>query len=148
MKKYILTILSLFFILPAFAYEDCIITTNGKLTDIKIQNNSVIDVFPLITILNDKNTLIVHPIKTGKTKFSVLKNKKDKFTFNVEVTSESTKISDAEGFDILTIDCPYSKKPEIVEIELDEPPIFESYDNEFDDLLKFLDTPPEYRGDN
>ena len=21
-------------------------------------------------------------------------------------------------------------------------------DNEFDDLLKFLDTPPEYRGDN
>lgn len=148
MKKYILTILSLLFIIPTFAYEDCIVTTNGKLTEIKIQNNSVIDVFPLITILNDKNTLIVHPLKTGKTKFSVVKNKKDKYTFNVEVSSESTSISNVEGFDILTIDCPYSKKPETVEIEIDEPPVFESFDNELDDLLRFLDAPPEYRGDN
>ena len=146
MKKYILTILSIFFILPSFSFEDCIVTTNGKLTDIKIQNNTVIDVFPLITILNDKNTLIVHPIKTGKTKFSVQKNKKEKVTFSVDVTPETTTISDAEGFDILTIDCPYANKQEVVEI--DAPPVFEAFDNEIDDYLKNIDAPPPYRGND
>ena len=51
------------FSLPVAAFEDCIITTKGKLNDIRIQHNDIIDVFPLITISNNKNTLIVHPLK-------------------------------------------------------------------------------------
>ena len=108
---------------PVFAYEDCIISTNGKLTDITIQYNNIIDVFPLINIANDKNMLIVHPLKEGQTKFSVLKNGKEKFFFNVNVTKEETKIDEVSGFEIFTLDCP----PGAYEyyFDIDEPPMLD-----------------------
>ena len=121
----------------AFAYEDCIVTAEAKLTGIQIQNNDIIDVFPLITVMNDKNTLIVHPLKQGKTKFSVIKNNNEKIIFEVKVTKSKTEISQSEGFDILTIDCPMSGF-ETLEIELDEPPVI--FDN--DSGLFELDNPP------
>lgn len=141
-QKLLLTILSSFVILPVFAYEDCVIMTDGKLTDIKIQHNDVIDVFPLVTISNDKNTLIVHPLKTGETKFTVLKNNKDKFLFSVKADDEKTEINPVEGFEIFTVDCP----PEAYEysFDLDEPPETE---NSTDDISDELDEPPMLRGE-
>ncbi len=140
MKKYILILLFSILILPVFAFEDCVISTNGKLTDIKIQNNDIIDVYPLITIMNDKNTLFVHPLKAGCTKFTVLKNGKDKYLFNVKVSDNSTQIDEVKGFDILTIDCP----PNTYEyyFDLDEPPA-----NSADDFINNLDEPPALRGE-
>ena len=99
------------------AFEDYIITTKGKLTDIKIENNSIINVYPLVTIMNNKNTLILSPLKIGKTKFSVLRNNKEKFNFNVEVLENKTTISQVKGFEILSID-----EPEDTRFKLDEPP--------------------------
>ena len=98
--------------------EDCIISTDGKLTDISIEHNDIIDVYPLITIMNEKNTLIVHPLKEGKTSFSVLKNGRDKKTFNVKVTPSNTFIEAVEGFEIMPLDNP----PDNYEYELDIPP--------------------------
>ena len=105
----------------AFALEDCVIFSDGKLTDISIEDNTVIDVYPLITIMNEKNTLIVHPLKLGKTRFCILKNGKEKVMFNVLVEEDRTLIDEVEGFSILQIDEP----PNINEydIELDLPPI-------------------------
>ena len=117
-KKLILLFFLILAVSPVFAFEDCIITTNGKLTDISIEYNDIIDVYPLITIMNDKNTLIVHPLKIGKTRFCVLKNNKDKVMFNVNVTEEKTTIDNVDGFDILGIDTP----PGLYEYELDTPP--------------------------
>ena len=105
--------------LPAFAYEDCLVVTNGKMTEIRIENHDIIDVYPLITIMNDKNTLIVHPLNTGETRFSVLKNNKEIALFNVKVGEKNTKIDNVKGFEILTLDSP----PEIYEYELDLPPV-------------------------
>ena len=118
--RHLLTFIIIGLSIPAFAYEDCIISTNGKLTDIKIQHNDVIDVFPLITVMNEKNTLIVHPLKNGKTKFSVQKNEKEKVIFEVEISPEKTTINEVAGFDIFTIDCPPYDDGEM--FELDEPP--------------------------
>ena len=132
MKNAILISLFFIFSLPIFAYEDCIITTNGRMTDIKIQDNKIIDVFPLITVMNDKNTLIVHPLREGKSKFSILKNGNEKVIFDVEVKSEKTLINNVSGFDILTVDCPPNMYNE--EFELDEPPA--SFD---------IDEPPIYK---
>ena len=115
-------LIQLFTFLPAFAFEDVIITNNSKLTDIKIENHEIIDVFPLITIMNDKNTIIVHPLKEGESKFSVMKDKKN-VKFSVKVDNEKTIVSQEDGFDILAIDCPPT--PEIYEYELDEPPVFD-----------------------
>ena len=118
MKKYLLLLFLLMSMQTSFALEDCLVTTNKKLSDIRIEDNTVIDVFPLYTIMNEKNTLIVHPLKIGTTRFSVLKENKNIILFNVKVTEDSTEISPAEGFDILEIDCP----PNFYEFELDVPP--------------------------
>ena len=140
MKNFILILTAFILFLPAFAFEDYIITSNGKLTDIKIQHNDIIDVFPLITIMNDKNTLIVHPLKEGSTKFTVLKNNKDKYLFDVKVTDNETTVKDVSGFEIMAIDCP----PGYFEyyFDLDEPPLSDSKNNNYSDI----DSPPMLRG--
>ena len=102
----------------AFAYEDCVITAGGKLSDIKIERNDIIDVYPMFTIMNEKNTLIVHPLKEGSTRFCVLKNGKDIIAFSVKVEAEKTIIDEVDGFDIMQIDEP----PQEWEFELDAPP--------------------------
>ena len=118
MKKF-LFLLSLI-MLPAQAFQDCVITADGKLSDISIEQNDIIDVYPLFTVMNEKNTLFVHPLKEGKTRLCVLKNNKNIVMFTVEVKPDETIISEAEGFEILSIDPP----PEAQEdsFELDLPP--------------------------
>lgn len=116
MKKYLLILLIFLTSLQTHAFEDCVITTNGKLTDISIEDNTVINVCPLITLMNEKNTLIVSPLKIGKTRFCVLKNNKDIVMFNVEVKENKTIIDDVKGFDIIAIDAPFE------EFVLDLPP--------------------------
>lgn len=143
MQKIFLAILSALITIPVFAFEDCVIMTDGKLTDIKIQHNDIVDVFPMITIENNKNTLFVHPLKEGQTKFTVLKNNKSKYLFNIKIDEEKTEINPVEGFEIFTVDCP----PEAFEylFDLDEPPETENSTDNFSDEL---DEPPMLRGEN
>ena len=110
-----------FFVLQmpsAFALEDGLVVSNKKLSDIKIEDNTIIDVFPLYTVMNEKNMLIVHPLRIGNTRFSVLKNNKDIVLFNVKVAEYETVIDPVDGFDVFQIDCP----PNFYEFELDVPP--------------------------
>lgn len=100
------------------AFEDCIITTDGKLTDINIEDNSIIDVFPIVTLMNNKNTLIVHPLKQGKTRFCALKDNKNLALFEVNILELETEVIAPEGFEVLTLDPPTND----IEFELDEPP--------------------------
>lgn len=116
MNKWLITSLIFLSTLQAQAFEDYVITTNGKLTDISIEDNTIIDVHPLITISNSKNTLIVSPLKSGKTRFCVLKNNKEIVMFNVEVSENKTTIDSVKGFEILAIDSPFE------EFVLDLPP--------------------------
>ena len=102
-----------------FSYEDCIIASDGKLTNIKIEDNTVVDVCPLITIMNEKNILVVHPLKTGQTKVCILKNDKEIIDFEVNVKDQETIVEEVEGLEVLTLDAP--DEP----IEIDEPPLLE-----------------------
>ena len=72
--------------------------------------------------LNEKNTLIVHPLKEGITCFTIKKNNKENHLFTVRVEPNKTHIQDIEGFDILAIDIP----PHEEELLLDLPP-FEKF---------------------
>lgn len=118
MKKLITSLILIISTNSTFAYETCLITADGKLTDISVENHDIIDVCPIFTIMNEKNTLLVRPLKEGETRFCVLKNNKDKIMFTVKVEVNKTIIDDVDGFDILGIDEP----PEEYEYELDEPP--------------------------
>ena len=116
MYKIVIPLIFLLSTSTVFAFQDCIIESDGKLTDISIENNTIVDVYPIFTIMNERNTLYIHPLKEGQTRICVLKNVKQKVMFNVQITENETTIDDIEGFDILTIDEP----PE--EIDIDEPP--------------------------
>ena len=118
-KKFLILVITALTTLSAQAFEDCIITTDGKLTDINIEDNTIIDVYPLVTVMNEKNTLIVHPLKQGKTRFCVLKNNKNLALFDVNVYELETEINAPEGYDVMTLDAPN----DIFEFELDEPPL-------------------------
>ena len=118
-KQIFSTIIILITTLNVQAFEDCIIINNGKITDINIEDNTVIDVFPLITVMNEKDTLIVHPLKSGKTRFCALKNNKNLVLFDAEVTDCETKITAPEGFEVLSLDAPDNE----FEFELDKPPL-------------------------
>ena len=117
MNKFLTIIFVLCFSLQVHAFEDYIITTKGKLTDISIEDNTIVDVYPIITLMNNKNTLMVSPLKTGKTRVCVLKNGKDKIMFNIEVQENKTFIDNVENFEILSLDQPEDNK-----FVLDEPP--------------------------
>lgn len=116
MKKLIIIFLMLFS--PVFAYQDCLVTTDGKLTDISIENNKLVNVYPLVTIMNEKNTLIVHPLGEGSTRFCALKNNKNIVMFNIKITKNETVIDEVEGFEILAIDKPFKDNERF---ELDKP---------------------------
>ena len=117
-KNFLTTLIIFLTATSAYAFQDCIITNNGKLTDISIEDNTMIDVFPLVTVMNEKNTLIVHPRKVGKTRFCVLKNNKTISMFTVQVDEFDTFVNAPEGFEVLTLDPPTDE----FEFTLDEPP--------------------------
>lgn len=120
-KKFLLTFLFVITVLSAQAYEDCAVMTDGKLTDINIEDNTIVDVYPLVTVANEKNTLIVHPLKQGRTRFCLLKNNKHLALFEVFVGELETKVNAPEGFEVLAIDPPTDD----FEFILDEPPVIE-----------------------
>ncbi len=118
-KKIITAIIFIFSTLTVWSYQDCIVINSGKLTDINIEDNTMIDVFPLITVMNEKNTLIVHPLKSGKTRFCALKNNKNLVLFEVQVSDYETVISAPDGFEVFSMDTPNNE----FEFVLDEPPM-------------------------
>ena len=118
MKKYLLILSILITTLPSQAYQDCVIFYDGKLTDIIIEDNTIIDVYPIVTIMNEKNTLMVHPLKSGQTRFCTLKNGKDLELFEITVDENSTSINAPQGFEVFTIDSLFDE----YEFELDTPP--------------------------
>ena len=136
-----------------------ILLNKSNIGNIKIQYNDVVDVFPMVTISNEKNTLVVHPLKEGQTKVSVTKNDKEKVIFDVNVTDEKTTISEEPGFETFTIDCP----PGYYEyyFELDVPPDYSGNNPRFDsssemrleeakqyqNFIDNLDEPPVLRGE-
>ena len=96
MKKLLTSLIFILSASVAYAYETCLITADGKLTDISIENNNIIDVCPIFTILNEKNTLLVRPLKEGETRFCVLKNNKDKIMFTVNAIIRPLPTADKE----------------------------------------------------
>ncbi|MBQ9245382.1 hypothetical protein IJ182_03845 [bacterium] len=114
-----LIVITVLFSIPSYAFEDCLISSDSKLTDIRIEHNDIINVYPIYTLMNEKNTLYVQPLKQGETKFTVLKNNKERHMFSVKVEAEKTIIDNITGFDVVSIDLP----PGLYEYELDEPPV-------------------------
>ncbi len=119
MKKIILTTLIFLTALQAQAFEDFILSTDGKVSNIKIEDPSVVNINPLTTILNEKNTLFIIPQKTGETSFS-LQKEGEVFSFNIKIDENETLINEIEGFELISLDT----HPVILDCEIDAPPVY------------------------
>lgn len=118
MKKLIIIFLIFLTSLQAQAFEDIILSTDGKISNIKIENASIININPLTTIQNERNTLFITPVKTGETNFSLKKMNKI-YNFNVNVEENKTIISENETFEIIPLDT----HPSILDYQVDLPPV-------------------------
>ena len=96
MKKIILIFLIFLTALQAQAFEDFVLSTDGKISNIKIEDNSIVNINPLTTILNEKNTLFIIPQKLGETSFSLQKNN-ETFKFSIKIDEEETTISEIDA---------------------------------------------------
>lgn len=123
MKKIILIFLIFLTALQAQAFEDFVLSTDGKISNIKIEDNSIVNINPLTTILNEKNTLFIIPQKLGETSFSLQKNN-ETFKFSIKIDEEKTTISEIDGFEIVSLDT----HPIILDCEIDAPPVFRQKD--------------------
>ena len=114
MNKWIIIALILTSGLQTYAFEDFIVTTDHKIVSIETEHKTMLDVYPITTIMNKKNTIFFHPIKEGETKVHLKNEKEKEFIFNIIVSSETASIENVEGFEIISIDNP----PEAFEIDL------------------------------
>ena len=118
MKKIILIFLIFFFTFQAQAFEDVILSAEEKISNIKIEEDSIINVNHLTTIQNKKNILFILPKREGKTKLFLTKKNKQ-YVFEIEVKKEKTYVEKKEDFEIVSLDTP----PSFFDYQIDIPPI-------------------------
>ena len=121
-KSFFLIALILVSTLQTQACEEYILSTENTLSKIKVENQDILSVKPIVTIDNSKNTLFITPIKKGQTSFSFIKNGNEKVTIDVNIEEEKTTFSKEDGFDIISFDAP----PVILDYLLDEPPVIKT----------------------
>jgi len=102
--------------LQTFAFEDCVITTTGKIKEIQVENDSILKTHPLVTIENKKNIIFINPLSVGETKIHITRDNDEKAILDVKITETETLISTEKNFETLSLDTP----PEWFEI--DTPP--------------------------
>jgi hypothetical protein len=101
--------------------QDYLITTDNTINANAVENPKILDIKPFFTIFNEKNMLLVHPKKVGKTKLTFFLNT-GAVVFDINV-----KLKNA-----LPTFC-YLKKNGIEFTLLDQPPLFKNFE---------IDAPP------
>lgn len=116
MKKFLTLLLFLlsgfFFAAKAFEIQmntDYLITTEDSAKKITVANPEILTITPFCTIYNEKDVMMLHPEKIGKTSFTIFLEGKSK-TFSVIVTPEKKgagfKPIQENGFEIILLDNP------------------------------------------
>ena len=102
MKK-ILFILLIFLIPQAQAFEDYLILSDSPVSSINWSDDDVISATPLLTIDNNKNTIILEAKKEGMAILAI-ETLDGTAQIKVDVTSDKTRLQDVDGFTYYTLD--------------------------------------------
>jgi len=100
--------------------QDYILATEKMVTVASVANPSILTLAPFFTIFNEKNVLLLHPQKVGKTVFTVFwNNGSTTFDATVKPKSDAPFTNLIKGdFEIMLLDEP----PVIEELDIDAPP--------------------------
>lgn len=88
---------------------DYIISADKIVSTTFVADESIVTLTPFFTIFNEKNVLLLHPQKVGKTSFTIFIGNDDNI-FNVTVTPKKAqvenKIIQIGDFEIMLLDAP------------------------------------------
>jgi hypothetical protein len=105
MKNLLIIFLILMLPLQTFAFEDYLILSDKPVSSITWSDDNILSAFPLLTIDNKKNSIVVRAKTEG---FAILTIETDKSNANIEVkvTKDKTILSAVEGFTYFVLDKP------------------------------------------
>lgn len=99
--------------------NDYLITTDENITTTLVANPNIVTLNPFFTIFNEKNVVLVHPKKVGKTTFTIFIGKNEN-VFNVTVISKKAapddRVIEKGCFEIMMLDSP----PTFQQLEINE----------------------------
>lgn len=102
MKKFLLMFL-IFTIPQAYGFEDYIIVSDAPVSSIIWSDDDVLSAFPMLTIDNKKDTIILMAKKEGKASITIQTDLGNS-QIDVEVRPDKTILSDVEGFTYFNLD--------------------------------------------
>lgn len=101
--------------------NDYLIMTEKVVQVFDVSDPDIVSLSPFFTLFNEKNSLLIHPQKTGKTDISIFLNQ-GRANFSVNVSDKKSSIDEKPvrmgDFEIMLLDTP----PNIQDFDLDLPP--------------------------
>jgi len=95
---------------PVLAYENYMLMADKKVTGIKVLNEDILTLKPILSTKCEGNTMLVIPKCVGKTKISFCKGKK-RVCIKVKVKQNETCIKNKNGVKFVKLDLP----PELIQ---------------------------------
>lgn len=105
MKKLLLALIIFITPVKAYALQDYLIFSDKPVKGVSVEDKSILRVFPVQTIDNSKQTIILKPIKEGKTNV-IIKTNVSENVLKVKIKKDETLIKDCNGFDFMPADIP------------------------------------------
>ena len=89
--------------------NDYLITSDKNMSTTLVANPDILAISPFFTIFNEKNVLLIHPQKVGKTSFTIFIGKDDN-VFNVTIIPQKStpdnRTIEKGDFEIMLLDAP------------------------------------------
>jgi len=113
MKKIAILISLLLFSNAANAMDNYLLLSDGEISEITTKKDGIIEVSNVVTLTEGNSVAIIKCLKEGHSDFQV-KNGNKVNNFTVNITKKNAKISNNNGYQIVTLDLP----PELPPIDL------------------------------
>ena len=105
LKKIISLLIVISFVAPCHAYENYMLMTDKKVTNIKVSNENVITVKPIVSLKCEGNSMMVIPRNIGCSNLYFCKGKK-RIKLWVKVKENKTCIKKVNGVKAVPMDLP------------------------------------------
>lgn len=90
---------------PAFAFESYFVMSELPIKNYSAENKNLVMIKRNVTLLDDKKTLILTPLKEGQTKIYIDFGE-NKTQFNIDIKKDSTTFDNANGLTFIQIEKP------------------------------------------
>ena len=113
MKKFAILVSLLIFSSSANAMDNYLLLSDGEISEISTKKDGIVEVSNVVTLTEGNSVAIIKCLKEGHSDFQV-KNGDKVSNFTVNITKKNAKISNNNGYHIVTLDLP----PELPTIDL------------------------------